>query len=163
MLTVQRARIDGLFLSSKQWPFDEWRTRCLDHPLVGPIARQLIWHFETGKETASGIWLEGQLVRSDDRPLEGIGLQTNAALWHPIGQSFGEVTAWRDWLDRHQIRQPFKRAHREVYILTDAERATRVYSNRFAAHVSAGPPAAAVARVLDQYGSRVIDVRLVPP
>ena len=32
--------------------------------------------------------------------------------------------AWRDWLDRHQVRQPFKQAHREVYLLTDAERGT---------------------------------------
>jgi hypothetical protein len=74
-------------------------------------------------------------MRSDARPLEGLGLQTKVALWHPIGQPLEEVMAWRDWLDRHQVRQPFKQAHREIYVLTDAERATRVYSNRFAAHV----------------------------
>jgi Domain of unknown function (DUF4132) len=45
------------------------------------------------------------------------------------------VLAWRDWLAELEIRQPFKQAHREVYLLTDAERTTRVYSNRFAAHV----------------------------
>jgi hypothetical protein len=33
------------------------------------------------------------------------------------------------------VVQPFKQAHREIYLLTDAERTTRVYSNRFAAHV----------------------------
>jgi hypothetical protein len=33
------------------------------------------------------------------------------------------------------ITQPFKQAHREVYLLTDAERRTHTYSNRFAAHV----------------------------
>ena len=31
--------------------------------------------------------------------------------------------------------QPFKQAHREVYLLTPAEEQTRVYSNRFAAHL----------------------------
>jgi hypothetical protein len=31
--------------------------------------------------------------------------------------------------------QPFKQAHREIYLLTDAERTTDIYSNRFAAHV----------------------------
>jgi len=46
-----------------------------------------------------------------------------------------EVLAWRDWLAELEIRQPFKQAHREVYLLTDAERTTRTYSNRFAAHV----------------------------
>ncbi len=138
MLTAQRERIDSLFLARKRWPFDLWRERYLDHPLVGTIARRLIWHFETDGQTAAavdGFWLDGRLVGVDDRPIEGLGAATTVALWHPIGRSIDEVTAWRDWLDRHQVRQPFKQAHREVYVLTDAERATRVYSNRFAAHV----------------------------
>ncbi|MGC0338397.1 hypothetical protein RKD20_003431 [Streptomyces sp. SLBN-8D4] len=42
---------------------------------------------------------------------------------------------WRDWLERHGVTQPFKQAHREVYLLTDAECTTGTYSNRFAAHV----------------------------
>lgn len=37
-------------------------------------------------------------------------------------------------LDRGLV-QPLKQAHREVYVLTDAERETGVYSNRFAAHI----------------------------
>src|SRR5262249_22405057 len=47
MLTAQRERIDGLFLSRKTWPFETWRERYLDHPLVGTIARRLVWRFET--------------------------------------------------------------------------------------------------------------------
>jgi hypothetical protein len=42
---------------------------------------------------------------------------------------------WRDWLERHGVTQPCKQAHREVYLLTDAECTTGTYSNRFAAHV----------------------------
>lgn len=135
MLTAQRERIDGLFLARKRWPLDAWRSRYLDHPLVGVIARRLVWGFETDGKLTDGIWLDGQLVGADDRPLEGLGEGTTVTLWHPIGRAIDEITSWRDWLDRHQIRQPFKQAHREVYVLTDAERATRVYSNRFAAHV----------------------------
>jgi hypothetical protein len=33
------------------------------------------------------------------------------------------------------VTQPIKQAHREIYLLTDAERNTRTYSNRYAAHV----------------------------
>jgi Domain of unknown function (DUF4132) len=36
---------------------------------------------------------------------------------------------------RHKVVQPFKQAHRELYPLTDAERATGTYSNRFAGHI----------------------------
>jgi hypothetical protein len=45
------------------------------------------------------------------------------------------ILAWREWLERREVVQPFKQAHREVYLLTDAERRTRTYSNRFAAHI----------------------------
>jgi len=57
------------------------------------------------------------------------------SLWHPIGHPIDEIVAWRDWLEQREVIQPFKQAHREVYILTDAERRTATYSNRFAAHI----------------------------
>ena len=47
----------------------------------------------------------------------------------------GLVLAWRQRLVKLGVTQPFKQAHREVYVLTDAERATNIYSNRFAGHV----------------------------
>jgi hypothetical protein len=46
-----------------------------------------------------------------------------------------EVRAWRDLLVERRIRQPFKQAFREIYLLTPAEEETRTYSNRFAAHL----------------------------
>jgi hypothetical protein len=45
------------------------------------------------------------------------------------------VRAWQAWLERHEVTQPFKQAHRELYRVTDAERQTDTYSNRFAAHI----------------------------
>jgi hypothetical protein len=56
-------------------------------------------------------------------------------LWHPIDSAPDAVLAWRSFLIEHEITQPFKQAYREVYILTDAERTTQTYSNRFAAHI----------------------------
>ncbi|WP_405489665.1 DUF4132 domain-containing protein [Streptomyces sp. NBC_00096] len=46
-----------------------------------------------------------------------------------------EVAAVRERLEALAITQPFKQAHREVYPLTEAERTTATYSNRFAGHV----------------------------
>src|SRR5262249_22187195 len=43
MLPAQRDRLDGLFLLQKTWSIGEWRERYHDHPLVGTIARRLIW------------------------------------------------------------------------------------------------------------------------
>ncbi|HEX8202728.1 MAG TPA: DUF4132 domain-containing protein, partial [Isosphaeraceae bacterium] len=135
MTAAQRDRIDNLFLARKSWPLEAWRQRYMDHPIVGRIARRLLWTFTTAGRTTDGIVHEGQIVGRDDRPIEGLGPGTSVALWHPIDHATDEVLAWRSWLEAHGVRQPFKQAHREVYVLTEAERQTRVYSNRFAAHV----------------------------
>jgi Domain of unknown function (DUF4132) len=74
-------------------------------------------------------------VDEGDRPLTALTDETQVTLWHPIHSTPAIVLAWRTWLETHQIVQPFKQAHREVYLLTDAELQTETYSNRFAAHI----------------------------
>ncbi len=135
MLPAQRDRIDNLYLRQKTWDYAAWRERYLDHPLVGTLARRLIWQFGEGEQASAGIWLEEKLVSHDNTPLEFEGNPPQVSLWHPINESTETVLAWREFLLRHQIQQPFKQAHREVYPLTDAECQTEVYSNRYAAHV----------------------------
>lgn len=134
MLPAQRERIDLLFLHQKRWPLALWRERYLDHPLIGTIARRIIWSFTRRGETVDGMWWQDQLRGLDGKPLRLNG-DPAVTLWHPIGNSTDTIIAWREWLEKREIVQPFKQAHREVYILTDAERRTRLYSNRFAAHL----------------------------
>src|SRR5690606_32488511 len=43
MLPAQRDRLDGLFSQRRTWPVETWRARYLDHPLIGTLARRLIW------------------------------------------------------------------------------------------------------------------------
>ncbi len=135
MLIAQRDRIDGLYLSPRKWPFKAWRERYLDHPIVGAIARRLIWKFSSGDRAELGIWHDGRIVGRDDRPIAWLEDSTSVELWHPISVATEVVLAWRAWLMAHEVQQPFKQAHREIYPLTDAERATRTYSNRYAAHI----------------------------
>lgn len=135
MLPAQRDRIDNLYLMQKKWAFASWQTRYLNHPLVGTIARRLIWKFTKDKKSTSGIWFDGQLVGRDHQPLDWLDASMTVELWHPIDAESNVVLEWRQWLLEHEIRQPFKQAYREIYLLTDAERNTNVYSNRYAAHI----------------------------
>jgi hypothetical protein len=136
MVPAQRDRIDGLFLERKVWPLRIWRERYLDHPVVGILARRIIWSFTRGTYRHEGIWFDGRIVDVDDEPLDGLDDQeTTVELWHPVGRPLDDVLAWRHWIERREIRQPFKQAHRELYLLTDAERRTETYSNRYAAHI----------------------------
>src|SRR5215218_1439158 len=135
MLPAQRDRIENLYLEQKTWTYQAWRERYLDHPVVGTLARRLIWKFTNAERTGAGVFYEGRIVGRDGHVLDWFDDSTSVELWHPMQEDPGEVLAWRDWLAELEIRQPFKQAHREVYLLTDAERTTRTYSNRFAAHV----------------------------
>ncbi|WP_341718929.1 DUF4132 domain-containing protein [Micromonospora sp. FIMYZ51] len=130
MLAAQAARLDRLFLAQRSWPLAVWRQRYLDHPLVGVLARRLLW-------LVDGVpcgWADGALRTVDDTAVTAAD-DAEVRIWHPIGRPVPEVVAWREWLERHLIVQPFKQAHREVYLLTPAEEATGTYSNRFAGHI----------------------------
>jgi hypothetical protein len=135
MLPVQRERLGSLYRRKKSWPFGIWRERYLDHPLVGTLARRLIWTLAEGKNKKEIIFYKGELVAIDDRALGAVSNDCAISLWHPMDHRPEEVLAWRSWLENHEVVQPFKQAHREIYIVTDAERETHVYSNRFAAHI----------------------------
>lgn len=139
VLSAHRERLDALFLADPSWEYAVWRERYLDHPVLGTLARRLIWELRGTGSPLAAIWTEdgdaGCLADVEGRPLTSLGDGVRVRLWHPIGAERDEVLAWRERLFDLRVTQPFKQAHREVYRLTDAERATEVYSNRFAAHV----------------------------
>jgi hypothetical protein len=142
VFAAQRARLERLFLRHGGWTLAEFRTRYLDHPLVGVLARRLIWRFERGGQTTDGMWCDGNIVDLAGRPIAPLDEHSNClrgggrvTIWHPSFVRAAEVLAWRNLLESREIRQPFKQAHREIYLLTDAERTTETYSNRFAAHI----------------------------
>ncbi|HLK61670.1 MAG TPA: DUF4132 domain-containing protein, partial [Chthonomonadaceae bacterium] len=127
----------SFYLPERVWALRVWRERFAEHPLLGNIARRLIWHLSDGERKTQGLWDGAQkcFVDVQEAPVSWLTEDTEVRLWHPIGFPVDAVLQWRDALQRRQIVQPFKQAHREVYLLTDAELRTRVYSNRFAGHI----------------------------
>lgn len=134
-LPAQRQRIEAMLRSPRTLSVSEWRSRYLDHPLVGQMCRRLIWQFDNNGHQRLGAWLSGELVDSADSPISLSHDADNVQLWHPIGSNATIVQAWRKWLNKHEITQPFKQAHREIYLVTDTEVESSIYSNRFAGHI----------------------------
>lgn len=128
-------RLQRLYLDDRRWTAAEWRERYLDHPLVRTLARRLIWWIdgEGGRVAALPDKAGEAMIDVAGRPVPLDG--TEIRLWHPIEAEPDEVEAWRNRLESFEITQPFAQAWREIYALTDAERTTGTYTNRWAAHI----------------------------
>ncbi|MFC4056788.1 DUF4132 domain-containing protein [Planomonospora corallina] len=87
-----------------------------------PVTDRLIWEFEV----SPGVWRAEPGLTVPDVPVR---------LWHPARAPLEEVRAWRETVQDRELRQPFKQAFREVYLLTPAEEAAGTRSGRFAEHV----------------------------
>jgi Domain of unknown function (DUF4132) len=135
LAAAERDRLEDLLVEDRDWPYEQWRTTYLGHPVTRAIAGRLIWRIDDGNQAYAAMPVEpGALTRADGGRVEpGAGARVRP--WHPARADPAQVRAWRAFLVEHEIVQPFKQAFREVYLLTPAEEETRLYSNRFAAHV----------------------------
>jgi hypothetical protein len=121
-------------LELRQWAVSSWREQMIDHPVAGGIGRRLIWRFGHDDSSTAAIWHQSAWRTADSRLITPPA-SADIGLWHPLFAAAANVLAWRDYLEAERITQPFKQAHREIYLLTDAERANATYSNRFASHI----------------------------
>ena len=133
-IAAQRFRLERQLISQGTCSVERWKPWYLDHPLVSHFATRLIWEIEESGETRTAIPWQGNLVDWAGHAVQP-SQQARVRMWHPIRSDVQTILSWRCWLEDHQVRQPFKQAHREVYLLTDAERETATYSNRFASHI----------------------------
>jgi hypothetical protein len=133
-LKTQAWRLECLYLTNHHWPLEAWRRRYLEHPLLAHLARRLIWSVGSGADTRLAMPQGDQLLDADGRAF-AVTAEAEVRLWHPIDSTVEVVQAWRRRVRELAITQPVKQAWREIYVLTDAERVTETYSNRFAAHI----------------------------
>lgn len=129
-LPAIRHRIESSLIQQRHWRFKDFKERYLNHPIAATVARRLIWRING----TAAIFLDDAMVDVQSCRVETPD-DAMVELWHPIGAEAEEVLAWRMFMRGHEITQPFKQAHREIYVLTPAEIETETYSNRFAAHV----------------------------
>jgi hypothetical protein len=143
-LTTERLRIEALLAEDRTWAFEDWVRLYRDHPLLGRLVRGLLWQVGDGSSWTTGRLLDdGTLTDLEAAPVPA---GARVRLWHPAQAPVDEVRAWRELLLDSGLRQPFKQAFREIYLLTPAELETRDHSNRFAAHILRAGQAQALMR-----------------
>lgn len=135
MLASQRGRIERLYTEQRSWTYADWCKWYAFHPLLGTLTRRLLWRFGETDEAVVGLPVEDAIHDFAGNALAPFNAQTTVRLWHPLNSAAQDVLVWRERLVSCKIRQPFNQAYREIYELTDVERQTGTYSNRFAQHV----------------------------
>lgn len=144
---AQRARLEDLMACDREWSAADWIACYVGHPVVGRYANSLIW--QTGDSAGLPVLTEqGWALYGHEGDEVRVAESDRLRLWHPIRASLAEIEAWRAHITDAQLRQPFKQAFREVYLLTPAEEETKQHSNRFAAHILRYRQAGALMRTL---------------
>jgi hypothetical protein len=128
--TAQRDRIDRLYLENLSWNKEDFEKYYLNHGLICVIARKLIWVID-----GRPAFFHNENWIDENSNSLSVHNDSKFHLWHPIETEPDSVLKWRDVLNDLEIKQPVKQAYREIYLLTDAEITTRIYSNRMAAHI----------------------------
>lgn len=129
---AQRTRLESSFLVPGSMPVTHWRQYFIEHPLLGFLGRRLIWVFRNDQGwERSAMWSGEGVADSSGQPVDLSAAQT-VTLWHPLVSDAAEVQRWRQRVYAAKIRQPIRQAFREFYEITEAERETKMYSNRFA-------------------------------
>lgn len=132
---AQRYRLESSFMETRSMSLAHWRKYFIDHSLLGLIGRRLIWVFsnEHGWER-SGLYGKDEMRDSRGEMFDP-GAATKVRLWHPLSSPSSELQQWRERIFNERVRQPFRQAFREFYQMTEGERQTKMYSNRFAGMV----------------------------
>lgn len=120
-LSTQRRRVESFYFEPASMSLDSWQQNFARHNLMKTIATNLIWRFQDRQEEYSAMLHQEQLVQADASPLPKLSAKTTVCLWHPLHSGGQERNAWRNFIWRHSIEQPFRQAYREIYQASEIE------------------------------------------
>lgn len=115
-LRVQTKRIESFYFEDFKASIDEWWRHYAEHPLMNSISSNLIWKFESDVNVDTAILKNKKLIMADGLPLDNLPDNTAVSLWHPLLSDAGTRDAWRNYIWKNSILQPFRQAFREVYV-----------------------------------------------
>ncbi|MFL6094015.1 MAG: DUF4132 domain-containing protein [Blastococcus sp.] len=102
----QVRRLEEAMVVQRSWTDQEFAAAICAHPLLGRLARRLVWSADDRTAVVDAL---GDLVG-----LDGAMVSSASAvrLAHP---ATSDLTPWREWLGDQGIAQPFSQIEREVF------------------------------------------------
>lgn len=106
VIADQTARLEEAMVVQRRWASGEFRRRIVGHPLLGRLARGLVWVLDDRTVVLDAL----DDLTDPDAGLAGEGEWVRLA--HPAIDDFSQ---WAAWLARRSAPQPFVQADREVF------------------------------------------------
>lgn len=125
--TDQLRRFEAAMVDGLRWRTPAHRAMIIDHPVLGQLARRLVWATFAADGTVTGSFRvdqDGTLADVEDERLE---LPDDALIGiaHPVHLG-AELERWREVFADYELLQPFEQLERAVYQLTPAEATSKV-------------------------------------
>jgi hypothetical protein len=120
-LDAQRVRFERGMLTGRRWRAQHWREDVLGHPLLGAIARGLVWELFEG-ERRVGYARPDEEGRLIDVDFEDVTLteEMRLGLPHPMDMGSEDFDAWQEHLLSFEIIQPFDQLGRAIHRADEA-------------------------------------------
>ena len=111
---------------------DEFRSHFATHPLIGHLARRLVWVLqadaagEAPRQIAFRVDDGGRCVEADGTAVsvDPVAGARSVGVAHPLRLDADSLARWRRCFERLGLRQPFPQLDREVFRLSSAETAS---------------------------------------
>jgi hypothetical protein len=163
ILTTQQDRLEQSMLSGRRWSAAEFDRYLVRHPVVGLLARRLLWSTEG---QTFRVTEDRTLADRDESPVS-LEPMSSVRLVHPLHLDETTRHAWQETLTDHEIIAPFPQLARRVRTLTLDERQAHVITRQQGVAI----PCITLVGILDRLGwdrgprlgSPSIDVRAIAP
>jgi hypothetical protein len=131
--------MEAAMVAQRRWSAGDFRRLFVEHPLIGHIARRLVWVAEDGGKTTAFRVAEDHTFADLSDDVLTVPESAVIGIPHPV--QLGEtLDAWSAVFADYLILQPFPQLSRPVHTLTDAERA----GHRLDRFQGAGAPGEAI-------------------
>jgi hypothetical protein len=113
--TAQLERMELALVRGRRWSVDGWRRLYLEHPIIHPLGRTVLWEAVIPGGAAVFFYLseERELLDADYEPvsLEGVA---GVRLAHPAAMPAGAADAWGGIFADNELIQPLEQLTRPV-------------------------------------------------
>ncbi|MFF2556456.1 DUF4132 domain-containing protein [Nocardia sp. NPDC058058] len=123
--TDQLRRFEAAMVDGRRWRAPAQRTMIIEHPVLGQLARRLVWAIFATDGTVTGSFRvdqDGTLADIDDERLE-LPADAHVGIAHPLHLG-DDLERWREVFTDYELLQPFEQLERPVYRFTPQEAAS---------------------------------------